>query len=252
MTFDTIILLVVSGFAAGVLNAVAGGGTFITFPALIFTGVPPIAANATATVAALPGYLASAYAYRGSIAEEGVLKIRTILLIALAGGLIGAVLLMVTPSELFSGLVPWLLLVATVLFAVGPWLVKRLQKAGIGAAGPALSIFAFGVVSTYGGYFNGGLGIILLATMGLIGFTNLDGMNGLKNLMSAVISVISAAVLALAGLIWWPQALVMAVAATAGGFFGGWAAQRITNKGLLRAGIVMVGLVMTVIFFVRQ
>ena len=252
MSFDTIFLLLASGFAAGVLNAVAGGGTFLTFPALIFTGVPPIAANATATVAALPGYFASAYAFRSSIAEEGALRLRNVLLIALAGGLAGAILLLITPSKLFSGLVPWLLLVATVLFALGPWLVRRLQHAGVGEAGPALSVFAFGIVCTYGGYFNGGLGIILLATMGLVGFTNLDGMNGLKNLMSAVISVISAAVLALGGLIWWPQALVMAVAAMAGGFFGGWAAQRIKNKALLRAGIVMVGLIMTVVFFARQ
>lgn len=247
----SILLLCVAGFLAGALNAVAGGGTFLTFPALVYVGVPPIAANATATVSALPGYVGGAYAFRRDIEAEGSLGIVAIIVAALVGGLVGALLLLVTPAELFRGVVPWLLLVATILFAAGPRLNVWLHARRGGVAGPGLSACAVFAVSVYGGYFNGGLGILLLATFGLIGFANLHGMNGLKNLLSAALSVVSAAAFALAGIVAWEQAAMMAVAAALGGYFGGWAARQVRNPEYIRGGIVSVGAVMACIFFVR-
>ena len=169
----TILVLSASGF-------LAGGGTFLTFPAPVWLGVPPIAANATATAAALPGYGGSAYAYRRHIAAEGALPLRAILAVGALGAVLGAGLLLVTPAEVFDGVVPWLLLVATALFAAGPRLVRWLARRGVGRAGPLASAMAILGVSVYGGYFNGGLGIMLLATFGLLGYADLHGMNGLK------------------------------------------------------------------------
>ena len=190
-----IFVLCVAGFATGALNAVAGGGTFISFPALVWLGVPPIMANATATLTAIPGYAGSAWAFRKDIAAEGALSLPVMLLISALGGLTGALLLTVTNEEVFMGLVPWLLLVATLIFAAGPKLLALLKGGGLGTIGSVAVVLA---VSIYGGYFNGGLGIMLLAVFGLMGFANLHGMNGLKNLMSTMISIVSAGALAVA------------------------------------------------------
>ncbi len=243
-----IIVLCVAGLATGALNAVAGGGTFISFPALVWLGVPPIMANATATLTAIPGYAGSAWAFRNDIEAEGALSLPVMLGIAALGGLIGALLLAVTSEAAFVGLVPWLLLIATLIFAAGPRLLRALKGRGFGAVSSAATVLA---VSVYGGYFNGGLGIMLLAVFGLMGFANLHGMNGLKNLMSTMISIVSATALALAGLIAWKSALVLALATTAGGYIGATYARKITNMKLLRTGIVAVGLVMTALFFMK-
>jgi uncharacterized membrane protein YfcA len=146
------------------------------------------------------------------------------------------------------GLVPWLLLVATLIFAAGPKLLTLLKGGGLGTIGSVAVVLG---VSIYGGYFNGGLGIMLLAVFGLMGFANLHGMNGLKNLMSTMISIVSAGALAVAGLIAWKSAIVLALATTAGGYFGAAYARKITNMKLLRGGIVAVGLIMTVLFFLK-
>ena len=215
----------------------------------MWLGVPPIAASATATVAALPGYGGSAYAYRRHIAAEGALGLPAVMAIGATGSVVGAGLLLVTPSEVFGGIVPWLLLVATVLFAAGPRLVAALGRLGVGRAGPLASAAAILAVSVYGGYFNGGLGLMLLATFSLLGYVALHGMNGLKNVLSALLSLVSAATFVAAGLIAWPEVAVMALAATAGGYVGAWAARRVTRTGPLRVGIVAVGPTMTALFF---
>lgn len=244
-----IIVLIIAGFAAGALNAVAGGGTFISFPALVWVGIPPVMANATATLTALPGYIGSAWAFRRDMQAEGAVGLKPKLGIAAIGGIIGALLLTVTSDEAFVGLVPWLLLIATAVFAAGPWLVPMLSGgAGLGFVGAVVVLM---IVSIYGGYFNGGLGIMLLAAFGLMGFKNLHGMNGLKNVLSALLSLVSAITLALAGLIAWKSALVLALATTAGGYVGAAYARKITNMTLLRAGIVAVGLIMAILFFMK-
>jgi hypothetical protein len=234
-----------AGGLAGALNAVAGGGTFLTFPALVWLGVPVIAANATATFAALPGYAGSALALRE---EMRGLALARLVAITAAGGLIGAGLLIVTPPGVFRALVPWLLLTATGLFALGPRLVAALRARGRGPAGPAMQGALLLLVAIYGGYFNGGLGIVLLAAFALMGHSDLHAMNGMKNLASAVLSAISVAAFASAGLIAWGPGLAMAAAATVGGYAGAQASRRIRNTGLLRALIVAVGLAMTAAF----
>lgn len=246
--YSTLVILA-AGFAAGILNAIAGGGTFLTFPALVWAGAPAVSANATATLSALPGYLSSAWALRNHIRAEGALRLASVMLCASLGGLLGAGLLLLTPDKAFSALVPWLLLLATVAFAAGPYLLAQLRRRGAPAAGPTISAAALVAVSLYGGYFNGGLGIMLLAVFGLLGFSDLHGMNGLKNLLSAIPSIVAVATYIAAGLISWPAALLMAPATTAGGYLGAWLAQRIQNIRLLRGGITVIGVAMTVAFF---
>lgn len=244
-------LICLAGFAAGALNAVAGGGTFLTFPTLMALGVPPISANASATLAVLPGYLSSAWGFRHDIRMQGSLSLLAVLGIATICGLAGAGLLIVTPDQAFSGLVPWLLLGSTLLFALGPRLTRAMTERGIPAPGVGLSALGVAAVSLYGGYFNGGLGIMLLALFSLLGFSDLHAMNGLKNLLSALLSIVSALAFVFAGLIAWDLTLPMALSAMVGGYVGARLSRRITNTALLRTGVVAVGAALTVTFFVR-
>ncbi|MCG7629984.1 sulfite exporter TauE/SafE family protein [Epibacterium sp. MM17-32] len=248
----TTIALILTGLAAGALNAIAGGGTFLSFPALVWAGVPPIMANATATLSALPGYAGSAWAYRHDIGTgNGTSALARMVLIASLGGLIGAGLLLVTPGELFSGIVPWFLLLATLAFAFGPAYLRHQMRSGRHLSETAGHAVVF-AVSIYGGYFNGGLGIMLLAAFGVIGMTDLHQMNGLKNLMSVILSLVSVATYTLAGLIDWSTAVILAPSCAAGGVLGAALARRVRNTALLRLFIIAVGIIMTLVFFVQS
>ena len=243
-------LLAAAAFAAGVLNAIAGGGTFLTFPALVWTGVPPIAANATSALAVCPGYLGSALGFRQELAAlPRALLIREVVLSAL-GGVAGALLLLVTPAKVFSGVVPWLLLFATLLFALGPR-IARWAGAADGGVPPLWRNLGLAVVAVYGGYFNGGLGILLMALYLLVGETRLNTVNGLKNLNSFVLSVLSVVAFAIGGAIAWHQALLMAVFATLGGFAGARLARRLP-VGVVRTIVIVTGVVMSALFFMRS
>ncbi|NMM92409.1 hypothetical protein B2J88_50660 [Rhodococcus sp. SRB_17] len=242
-------LLLTAAFVAGALNAVAGGGSFLTLPALVFVGVPPVVANATGTVALLPGYIAGAWGFREDTQAPPGLSMARLVVLSLVGGALGAALLLVTSDATFSIVVPWLLLAATVLFACGPRL--RQMLAGAQPTSPTQAAISVLAVAVYGGYFNGGLGILLLALFGLLGQTQLNAMNGLKNLVSALLTAIAVAVYAAGGVVDWPYALWMMVAATAGGYGGARVARRIP-AAWLRGGIVATGLVMTALFFWRQ
>ena len=241
-------LLLLAAFFAGALNSVAGGGSFLTLPALVFVGVPPVIANATGTVALLPGYAAGAWGFREDTAPPPGLSMRLLVVLSLVGGALGAGLLLVTSNETFSIVIPWLLLAATVLFAFGPQLRQRLAGGKPSTAKATVGVLA---VAAYGGYFNGGLGILLLALFGLLGQTQLNAMNGMKNLVSALLTAIAVAIYAAGGIVQWPQALMMMLAATAGGYGGARVARRLPAP-VLRWGIVATGLVMTGIFFWRQ
>ena len=241
-------LLLAAAFVAGALNAVAGGGSFLTLPALVFIGVPPVVANATGTVALLPGYMASAWGFREDMAPPPGLSMRAVVLLSLVGGSAGAALLLVTPDATFRKVVPWLLLAATALFAFGPWLRARLAGGKPSTTRATVGVLA---VAGYGGYFNGGLGILLLALFGLLGQTNLNAMNGLKNWVSALLTAIAVAIYAAGGVVHWPQALLMMLAATAGGYGGARVARKLPAP-VLRWGIVATGLVMAGLFFWRQ
>jgi len=245
-----ILLLLTAAFVAGALNAVAGGGSFLTLPALVFTGVPPVVANATGTVALLPGYIAGAWGFRQDMAPPPGLSMRAVALLSLVGGCCGAALLLLTPNATFQYIVPWLLLAATALFAFGPQL-RQWANRGSRPASSWQAIVGMLAAAAYGGYFNGGLGILLLALFGLLGQSQIHAMNGMKNLVSALLTAISVVIYAAGGIVLWPQALLMMAAATLGGWVGARVARQLPAH-LLRWGIVLVGLVMAGVFFWRQ
>ncbi len=236
-----------AAFAAGVLNAIAGGGSFLTFPALVFAGVPPLAANATSAMAVSPGYLGSTWGFRSELQALPRALIQREVIVAAVGGVIGAGLLLLTPARIFTGLVPWLLLLATVLFAAGPLLAKR----NSGQGQPAWRLPGLLGVAIYGGYFNGGLGILLMALYTLTGESRLNTVNALKNLNSFVLSLLSVLAFALAGAIVWPQAIWMMVLATAGGWAGARLAKRLPIQWV-RWLVIATGLAMSAVFFQRS
>ncbi|MDY0213483.1 MAG: sulfite exporter TauE/SafE family protein [Desulfuromonadaceae bacterium] len=252
-------LIGIAGFVGGALNAVAGGGSFITLPALIFVGVPPVAANATGTAALLPGYIASAWRFRRDIELPAGLNFAGIALISVAGGSIGAVILLNTSEQVFSLLIPWLILLATAAFLAGPRLL-RWGKASVEQATPesatprsdgvkaGLVLFA---VCVYGGYFNGGLGIILLAALGLLGQTNLHGMNGLKNAISALLTVVAVIVYASGGAIVGGHLLLLGGMAVVGGYAGAALAYRVSQP-VLRGFVIAIGCLMALGFFLKD
>jgi len=243
------LLLVVAAFAAGVLNAVAGGGSFLTFPALVFTGVPPIVANATSALAVSPGYAGSTLGFKTELQALPRRRLQREMGISALGGVLGALLLLVTPASVFLGLVPALLLFATVLFAIGPRLAARLAQGAETSDSPWREPGLL-VVAIYGGYFNGGLGILLMALYTLTGEGRIHTVNALKNLNSLVLSLLSVVAFVVAGVIAWPQGLAMMVAATAGGFWGARWSKHLPVLWV-RRGVIATGLVMSAVFFVR-
>lgn len=240
------LILLAAAFFAGALNAVAGGGSFLTLPALIFVGVPPVAANATGTVALLPGYVSSAYGFRRDFEPVSGVSTIGMSVVSLAGGLAGAGLLLLTPDQVFRALIPWLLVAGTTLFAAGGPLARTLRRLKV--VGPAPMLAGLFLISVYGGYFNGGLGILLLAHLSLFGLSNLNAMNGLKNLLSAVLTTIAVVAYAAGGAVHWHEALVMMAAAITGGYIGARVSRRIPPLAL-RVAIVLIGAAMAAAFF---
>lgn len=245
--FD-LMILVAAAFGAGVLNTIAGGGTFLTFPALVMVGVPPVAANATSTVSVFPGYLAGAVGFRAELATFDRPRIARLYVIALSGAAVGSGVLLVSSNAAFSAVVPFLLLASTFAFLNGER-IRAFAATRARAVTPegALGLF---VVAAYGGYFNGGLGIVLLALFALWGMGDIHRMNGLKNGLSFVISLISVGIFAAAGLVHWPYAVVMIVAATLGGYVGAPLARRLP-KPFVRALVGLIGFGMSGVFFWR-
>lgn len=244
-------LLAAAALGAGMLNAIAGGGSFLTFPALVFTGIPPIAANATSALAVSPGYLGSTWGFKAELAALPRRLLWQEALIAAAGGLVGAALLLLTPAKVFAGLVPWLLLFATALFAFGPRLLKHLGLESAHAAQTRrYRLIGLGLVAIYGGYFNGGLGILLMALYALSGESHIHTANALKNANSLILSLLSVAAFAWAGAIVWTQGVWMMAWATLGGFLGARLARRLPAT-VVRTLVIATGLVMFVWFLIR-
>ena len=234
------------------MNAVAGGGSFVAFPTLLFTGVPPIPANATNTLSLWVGTAVSGGAYRRHLNLP-----RRVLLplvsMGLLGGLAGALLLIKTPAHTFLRLIPWLMLAATLLFTFGRHLTGRLS-AGIShqasnAAVAGASFFEL-LVAIYGGYFGGGIGIMNLAMFAALGMTDIHEMNALKIVLVAVINGVAAVTFIATGSIVWPQALVMIVGAGLGGYASAHYAQKLPQS-LVRATIIALGVGMTIYFFLK-
>ncbi|WP_160776745.1 sulfite exporter TauE/SafE family protein [Stappia sediminis] len=243
-------MIVCAGLLCGALNAIAGGGTFVTLPVLVWLGIPPVVANATATTMAVPGYFASVWAYRHDIRAEGTLPLGSIFVVAAIGGVLGAALLVVTSPDAFLALVPWLLLTATLLFASAPRLQRLSEASGIGIRSAGVAAIVLLLVATYGGYFNGGLGIIMLAALSLQGYRNLHGMNGLKSLLASILSTLSVVTFMTADLIAWESAIPMALANICGAYITSRFVRRIERIDILRLVIVVIGGAMTVAFFV--
>ncbi len=245
MTIFELSLLVSASFIAGIINSIAGGGSFLTFPALVFSGVPTIAANATSAVAVFPGYLSGALGFSKELKKYPKSKFLLLIILSIMGGIGGSLLLLITPASVFSYIIPWLLGFATLLFAfgdfVGKWVKKNSNSNGI--TGNLATL----IVCIYGGYFNGGLGIVLLALFSTLGLRDIHLMNGLKNIMSFALSAASVVTFAIAGIVFWQQAFIMMIAATIGGYFGVVVARKL-SKNTIRVIIVLIGLIMTIIF----
>ncbi len=248
--------LVASSAAAGVMNALAGGGTILTFPTLILLGVPAIQANATSTVALLPGAAASMAGYRREVAtHRGWLK--TLFLPSVVGGGIGSVLLLRTPEKLFASLAPYLVLFATLLFLLQIVLSKRTGDAeahaphGPTAARWGVATLAQLAVAVYGGYFGAGIGILMLVLLGFLGLTDIHAMNGLKNFFGISINLVAAVWFVANGAVLWPIAIVMVAGATAGGWAGAHFARRI-GKEKARAAVVAIGLFVTAVLLIQK
>lgn len=249
MSLFDLVLLLAAGFAAGGMNALAGGGTFFSFPALLATGLPPVTANATNAVALWPASLAGAWAARSTLRPLGRYLL-PLLLAGLVGGLVGGLLLLAGGDALFSLLIPWLLLAATALFAASPWLSRWLAahraEAAIPPHAPA-SLGAHALVSVYGGYFGAGMGILQLAAFSIEGHAYVRA-NALKNLISAVIYSIATLTFVIAGRVSWLELVVLLAGATTGGYAGGALSQKLPASWL-RAFVIVVGASMTLYYF---
>jgi len=254
-----IISLFASASAAGAINAIAGGGTLITFPVLILFGVPPVIANATSTLSLVVGVFGGFLGFRKLIAEIRP-WLPAFLPISLLGGWIGSFLLTHGKSETFSKLVPYLILFATMLFMLQGVVRKLVARRAAdeliaGHDGPptkgiglVAAIFFQFLVSVYGGYFGAGIGILMLATFGILGFSNIHRMNALKNLIGGLINVVAAVWFTVSGLIDWPRMAVMTLGATAGYYLGATYSQRLPQS-LARTLITGIGLVITAVMF---
>ena len=252
LTPNHAILLFLAGVLGGAQNAVAGGGSFIAFPTLLFMGVPPIPANATNTLALWTGAAASGGAYRNHL-DVPRRVLLPLLLTSLIGGIAGAILLLRTPPHTFMRVLPWLMLAATLLFTFGKRLAgNRASSVGHDATMKAIvgaSIFEL-AVAVYGGYFGGGIGIVNLAMLAAVGMTNIHAMNALKSILGITINGIAALVFVLKGAIYWPHAVVMTVGALLGGYFGAHYAQKMP-QAWIRGFVILVGTGMTMYFFAK-
>ncbi|WP_374577705.1 sulfite exporter TauE/SafE family protein [Phenylobacterium sp.] len=245
---ETTLLLAGAGLLAGAMNALAGGGSFVTLPALIAAGVPSIAANATSTVALYPGGLASAWVYRSGLGEVAGVPARPMLAVTLAGGLAGALLLLWTPSSAFDAILPWLLATATLALAFGPKVAPWLQRHAQLGAPPILVLqFALGV---YGGYFGGAVGLMMMAAWSLLAGADLKALNPARTLMVSAANTVAVVCFALAGAVRWREALIVGATAILGGYLGAHLGRRLDPR-LVRAATIALSVAMTVVFFVR-
>lgn len=253
MTITEMISIAAAAAAAGAINAVAGGGTIITFPVLLFFGTPPVIANATSTLALVIGTAGSIFGYRKHIAEVKHWLSRFVP-VSVIGGFLGGILLTHTSNETFAKMVPFLILFATILFfAQGAFRRFAGFDGNAGSKHHAVlgAIFFQFAVSLYGGYFGAGIGILMLASLGFIGLTNIYEMNGLKTVLGSLINLVATLVFVFKGLIHWPKALIMAGGAVCGYYLASHYSQRIPQK-YVRHLITIIGLLISIWTFYEQ
>lgn len=244
-----LLLLVLAGLLAGTMNAVAGGGSFVSFPVMVLVGLPPIAANATSTVALFPGTIASTWAYRDDLHGIAGVSLKVLIPIGLAGGTVGAILLLITPGAAFDAVIPWLLLLATLTFAggrnLGDWLRRYIR---IGRS--AFLAIQF-ILSIYGGYFGGAIGLMMMAVWTLIDSSELKAMAPTRTALVSAANGAAVICFVIAGAVRWPEMLAMMVSAIAGGYYGARLARHLPPP-MLRWFVVALSAVVTVAFFLRR
>jgi len=259
------VLLFVAAAIAGALNSVAGGGSFISFPALLFTGIPPIAANATNTIALLPGTLASAAAYRNAFTPDVRRLLPPLLFTGVLGGALGATILLHTPPATFLRIVPWLMLGATLVFVSSARLTAWINRwiHATHPAGDASTVHPGArrlivpglalefLLAVYVGYFGAGVGILMLALLALLGMENIHAMNGVKTLVVSIVNGVAVVAFIWAHAIFWPQALLMVAGASSGGYLGAYYAQKM-NPQHVRWLVIAVGFGISGYFFLRH
>ncbi len=257
-SYSTLALLVLSSLAAGVVNALAGGGTLLTFPPLTAV-MSKVFANGTSTTALLPGSVAGAWGYRRELRAVGRWPL-LLVVPSLVGGLLGTLLVTRLPESYFAAAVPWLILSATLLFVLQPTLVKlslRLRPAGPpdphkrSAASYAGLMIAQFVIAVYGGYFGAGIGILMLSALGLMGVADIHEMNAVKTVLAACINALSVVVFAVEGKVVWPTAVVMAAAAVIGGYLGAHFGRRLP-RALVRWTVIVIGFTLAAKYFWEQ
>jgi uncharacterized membrane protein YfcA len=253
LSYSDLLLIALAAIAAGAVNAIAGGGTLITFPTLTFVGIPPVAASITNTVALTPGYLGATLAQAKDLAGQR----RRLWLLAptgALGGIVGGLLLVNTSEKLFAALIPFLILLASLLLGmqnrIRGWVMARAQRAGHATLPEFWVVFPVFLASIYGGYFGAGLSVIVLAVLALVIDDTLTRLNGLKQAVAFAVNVAAAAFFLFSGRVVWSAALVMAVGALLGGVIGGRLASRIKPETLRRV-VVTVGVAVAIIYFVR-
>ena len=244
----TVLVLSAAAFLGGAINALAGGGSLVTFPALLFAGLNPIDANASSVVALFPGTFSGAWAYRRNTSGITEVNVTGFFILSLIGGLLGALLLLLTPSSIFAGLVPWLVLFATVVFAVGNFApLEAIQRLRFGRRGALVVHF---IISIYGGYFGGGIGFLMLAALTLFGMRDINAMNGLKMALVGVMTITATAVFVVADVVRWPETLPMLVSSVVGSYVAAQGARRLDQR-LIKGFIIVIGAGLTAYFFWR-
>ncbi|MDX2456697.1 MAG: sulfite exporter TauE/SafE family protein [Gammaproteobacteria bacterium] len=245
-------LLFIAGLFGGMLNTIAGGGTFITFPALLLAGVPPVSANATNTFASCSGYISGAYAFRKELLAHKR-ELPKYIVIGLLGGIAGAWLLLQTPESIFREAIPWLLLFATLLFAFGVRLNSIFREFASSHqyasmfGGPLLMLILL-AICIYGGFFNAGLGIIVLSYLALSGYTDISAMNGLKLLTSACVSLVAIVLFIENGVIAWFEGTIVLFGTLLGGYVAAHVSRRIPQE-IVKNFVILAGVGTTIYFF---
>ncbi len=247
MSAGIYLLLFVAAAVGGGINSVAGGGSFVAFPALLFAGVPAVPANATNTIALWPGAVASAFAYRQELGESRK-ELVPLGIAGLIGGAIGSIALLRTSDHTFVLLIPWLLLFATLLFTFGSRITGKLAARAQASKGVAVA--AQLVISLYGGYFGGGMGIMVLAVLSLLGMTDIHKMNSMKVVLAALVNGVAVVAFVIAGAVAWAPGSVMIAGGIVGGYLGAAVARRVSPKSV-RQIVLVVAWAMTGYFFFR-
>ena len=248
LELHVVFLIAAAGFVAGVQNALAGGGSFITFPALLLAGLNPLAANITSTIAMFPSQTTSAIAGRKLVDDVGPLSFRQMFVISVIGGTLGAFLLLNTPATFFARVVPWLVLFATSVFAWGTFRRKPLHA--VSSMPLPVLVGVQSCIAIYGGYFGGGIGFLMLAALTIAGM-KVRAATATKNVLAMAMNASATLIFAFSDLISWPAALALAAGGIGGGVCGAWLIHRLPER-IMRAFVVLIGALLTVWMFVRQ